>query len=161
MLARHRQGRDFSEQDRVRVETLRPHVSALIRHAHGRRRFSALMSAVDSIDENESRGFLLLGGNHQIEHVSRAARQLLRTWFGGFDGRLPPLIDDWVRSELRGEPLRIDREGKRLVVETPGHGALQLTEEAVPPRRSRRESSRCSAASRPAGRRRRSRATSG
>ncbi len=134
MLALHRQGRDFFEQDRVRVGTLRPHVSALIRHAHARRRLADLMSAVDSTDENESRGFVLLGGNLQIEHASRAARRLLGRWFGGFDGRLPPVIDDWARSELRGEPLRIDKDGKRLVVETSTRGALHLTEAAMPPR---------------------------
>ncbi len=89
------------------------------------------MSAVDSIDENESRGFLLLGGNHQIEHASHAARRLLRTWFGGFDGRPPPLIADWVRSELRGEPLRSTERESDSSSRPPG--ALQLIEEAVPP----------------------------
>ena len=129
MLTLHRQGRDFTERDRRRVQLVRPHVSALIRHARGRRRLAELMSAVASMDDREPRGFLLLGGSFQIEHASPAARRLVKSWFGGLDSRLPPLVEDWVRSESRREPLRVERGGKRLVVETPRDGALILTEE--------------------------------
>ena len=45
--------------------------------------------------------------------------------------RLPTLIEEWLRSGERRKPLRLDRNGTRLVVEAPTPGALLLTEERV------------------------------
>ena len=133
VLTLARQGRDFAERDRLRLRALRPHAFALIRNAHARRRLVNLMNAVDSVDEREPRGFLLLSRSFEIQHASPAARQLLGRWFGGFDGRLPALVDDWMRSESRFEPLRLEADGERLTFEAPTGGALVLTEEAAPP----------------------------
>lgn len=134
VLCFHRNDRDFTDGDRRRVRALRPHVAALIRDAHARRRLDALLKAANSLETSERRGFVLLSGPLEVEHASHAARRLLTAWFGSRDGgHLPLLVHEWLRSESRREPLRLDAGAKRLVVEAPTNGVLVLTEEAVVP----------------------------
>jgi len=133
MLNFHRQGRDFTERDRRFVEALRPHVVALIRAADARRRLADLMSAVDAVDEDHPHGFVLLGTGNEIEHASPSARVLLQRWLDAENGRLPGIVDEWLRSASRPTPLRLQQGNRRLVVEAPTPSALVLREEPVPP----------------------------
>ena len=132
MLNFHRQGRDFTERDRRFVEALRPHVVALIRAAAARRRLADLISAVDAVDENEPEGFVLLGAGITIEHASPSARRLLRRWHGE-NGRLPGIVEDWLRSGSQQTPLQLEQGGRRLVVQAATPTALVLREETTPP----------------------------
>ena len=133
MLSLHRQGRDFTERDRLCVGALRPHISALVRNAHARRRLADLMAAVDSADAREPQGFLLLSSGDEIDHASPSARHLLSRWFDGLDSRLPTAVGDWLRSDARREPLVVEAVGQRLVVVAPTRGGLVLTEQVAPP----------------------------
>lgn len=129
MLNFHRQERDFTERDRRLVQAMRPHVVALIRAAEARRRLADLMAAVDSACEDGPDGFVLLGAANALEHVSPAAGALLRRWFGDGDGALPPPVDDWLRTGSHRTPFRVERDGRRLVVQAATARALVLREE--------------------------------
>ena len=127
--------RDFTARDRLIATALRPHAAALVRHARGRRRLAALQAAVDAAEEGDPRGFLVLGSGDVIEYASPPAKRLLADWFGnGFGRRLPARIGDWLASPSRDQPLRVESNGTRLIVEPPTRGSLILAEEiALPP----------------------------
>ena len=128
LLGRHE--RDFTVRDRLIGHVLRPHVVALVRQARGRRRLAVLQAAVDSAEEADPRGFVILGSGDVIEYASPPAHRLLAAWFGnGFGGRLPAAIGDWLASPSRDEPLRVERDATRLVVEAPTRGGLLVAEE--------------------------------
>ena len=130
MLNFHRQGRDFTERDRRFVEALRPHVVGLIRAAQSRRRLADLTAAVDA--GRGAEGFLLLGPDNTIEHASPSARVLLQRWLDGDEGRLPEHLDAWLRSAPRTS-FRLERGGRRLVVQRATPTALVLREEPAEP----------------------------
>ena len=132
--------RDFTARDRMIATALRPHAASLIRNARGRRRLAALQAAVDSAEERDPRGFVTLGRGDVIEYASPSARRLLATWFGeGSGGRLPAPIGDWLTSSSRDQPLRIDGNGTRLVVEAATRDGLILAEERARPPLTARE----------------------
>jgi DNA-binding CsgD family transcriptional regulator len=134
LLILHAQERDFTQRDRRKLHALHPHVHALIREARARKLLAGLTGATEAQDESEARGFLLFDRRLLIEQGSPAALRMLRTWFGKTDGRMPGSIADWLLSPAYGrEPLRIEGDGKRLVVDAPTVGALVMTEEHSPP----------------------------
>jgi DNA-binding CsgD family transcriptional regulator len=79
------------------------------------------------------RGFILLGGGLKVEHASPAAGRILGCWFDEPASRLPALLEEWLQSDARGNPLTIERNGKRFVVEAPTAHALVVSEERVIP----------------------------
>ena len=133
VLALHRHERDFTARDRLIGNALRPHVAALVRNAHGRRSLASLQTAVDSAEEGDSRGFVVLGTGEVIEYASPPAQRLLAAWFDGFGDRLPTQIGEWLASASREQPLRVENNGVRLVVEAATRGGLILTEERAHP----------------------------
>lgn len=140
VLALGRHERDFTVRDRLIASALRPHAAALVRHARGRRGLSALRAAVDSVEERDLRGFVILGRGDAIEYASPPAQRLLAAWFGSdFGGRLPARIGDWLASPSHDQPLRVESNGMRLVVEAPTRSGLILAEERVRPALTARE----------------------
>ena len=138
ILDRHE--RDFTTRDRLIGYALRPHAAALVRHARGRRRLAALRAAIDSAEEGDPRGFVILGSGDVIEYASPPAQRLLAAWFGkGLGGRLPARIGDWLASQSRDQPLRVESNGTRLVVEAPTRGGLIFAEERARPPLTARE----------------------
>ncbi len=132
--------RDFTARDRVIATALRPHAASLMRNARGRRRLAALEAAVDAAEEADPRGFVVLGSGDVIEYATPPARRLLAAWFGNdFGGRLPARIGDWLASPSRDQPLRVESNGTRLVVEATTRGALILAEERARPPLTARE----------------------
>jgi DNA-binding CsgD family transcriptional regulator len=131
--------RDFTTRDRLIAEALRPHAAALVRHARCRRQLSTLQAAVETAEKSDARGFAVIGSGEVIEYASPPAQRLLAAWFGKSPGgRVPELIRDWLRSRS-DQPLRVERNGTRLVVETPTRGALILVEERARPALTARE----------------------
>jgi DNA-binding CsgD family transcriptional regulator len=129
-LGRHE--RDFTDRDRLIGHALRPHVVAFVRQARGRRRLAVLQAAVDSAAAGDQRGFVVLGSGDVIEYASPPAHRLLAAWFGtGFGGRLPAPIGDWLASPSPDQPLQVEGNGNRLVVEAPTRGGLIVAEERV------------------------------
>jgi DNA-binding CsgD family transcriptional regulator len=132
VVALFRQGRDFNERDRRALSALGPHLTALIRNARARRRLADLTALADAADNDElSRGYVLLRGGLEVEHASSVARRILGAWFESRVSRLPSPIEEWLRSGDSRKPLRIERNGTRLVAEAPTSRALLLTEERV------------------------------
>ena len=132
VIALFRQRRDFGERDRRALGALGPHLTALIRSARARRRLVDLTAIADAAEDVElSRGYVLLRRGLEVEHASLAARRILGCWFEAPVSRLPTLIEEWLRSGGGRKPLRLQRNGTRLVVEAPTPGALLLTEERV------------------------------
>jgi DNA-binding CsgD family transcriptional regulator len=131
--------RDFTTRDRLFASALRPHVASLVQHARGRRVLAALQAAVDATEEVDPRGFVIVGSGYVIEYASPAAQRLLAAWFGRSPrGRVPERIRDWTGSRS-DQPLVVERNGKRLVVEAPTPGALILAEERAKPALTTRE----------------------
>jgi DNA-binding CsgD family transcriptional regulator len=133
LLILHAQERDFTGDDRRKLRALYPHVHALIREARARKRLASLIRAIEAQEESDACGFLLFDSKLEIEQGSPAALRMLRAWFGEIDGRVPSRIGDWLLSRPAHEPLRIERTGKRLLVEAATDGALVMTEKDVPP----------------------------
>jgi len=123
------QRRDFTKAQRESFLGSRTHVASLIRHADARRRLADVMVALDADDEGGPSGILLLGPSFRVERASRAARRIVTRWYGRFGSQLPQQLSDWLRSPFPREPLRVERNRERLVVETPTRGALVLREE--------------------------------
>jgi DNA-binding CsgD family transcriptional regulator len=120
--------RDFDDRDRLLLEMLQPHFDALERQAETRRRFNALLSAMDRAEEHESRGLIVLGRDGRVDHASETARRLVGAWFGELDGRLPDALDEWRTS---GSLVALVLRGgdRRLVVEAPNREALLVSEQ--------------------------------
>ena len=123
------QRRDFTAAQRQRFLGSRTHVASLIRHADARRRLADVMVALDADEEGGVNGILLLGPNHRVERASPVARRIVGRWYGRFESALPGELEDWLRSPFPRQPLRIERAGERLIVETPTRGVLVLREE--------------------------------
>jgi DNA-binding CsgD family transcriptional regulator len=134
-LILHSQGRDYTDRDRHALGALRPHVEGFIRNARARRRLADLLAVADSGDDEARSGFVLIGPSLGVEHASPAARRMLRYWFDDAAEPLPRLIEDWLRSGPRPEPLRVESDNKYLVVEAATTHALLLTEQPIPPAR--------------------------
>ncbi len=140
VLVLSRQERDFTARECLIGQALRPHAASLVRQARSRRLLAALQAAVDSADEGDTRGFLILQGSEVIEYASPPAQRLLTAWFGhGFGDRLPAPIGDWLASGARDHPLQVESNGTRLVVEAPGRDGLVIAEERARPPLTARE----------------------
>ena len=131
MLVLHRQERDFSERDREKLRTLRPHIAGLIRSARARRLAGDLLAAVDVLDEHDPRRLLLLGESLELEHATASAQRILERWFGPLDGRLPAPIDDWLRAGRSAAALGLERGRQPLLFQALSDSAVHLTEEKV------------------------------
>jgi ATP/maltotriose-dependent transcriptional regulator MalT len=135
-------GRNFNERDRFVLNLLRPHLRSLYRRAGERRRATAALAALDRVDSRR-RGAILLGENGRIELVSRAAHQLTGEYLPEPLGAyLPEPLSSWLRQQATRpnqdrqvptatEPLRVEREGRRLLVRAPAPDLLLLEEEVA------------------------------
>jgi DNA-binding CsgD family transcriptional regulator len=130
-LVFHTVDRDFDERDRQVALALEPHIVALDRNAHARRRVASLLLLLEGGDA-EPAGLMLLARNRSIEHASPVARDLLEQWFGGRHGHtLPSEINDWLQSDRRRSPLELSRYGRRLLIEATSEDTLLITEQTA------------------------------
>jgi DNA-binding NarL/FixJ family response regulator len=117
--------RDFGERDRVLLNRLQPHLSALDAAARERRLAAALR-------EQKRPGLVVLQSSDQIDFATPAAARLLARFFGATsDGRLPEAIRAWLRRDavrLNGNglpppstaPLSVERGDRRLTIRRAG-----------------------------------------
>jgi DNA-binding CsgD family transcriptional regulator len=121
-----RDGRDFSERDRLVLDHLQPHLTRLSRAARTRRVFRAALAALNRSDEHEPRGVILLGVGSEIEYASPPAHRLLHEFFPpASPGLLPALLTDWLESgsvqplvrQVARRRLTVERSGDSLVLE--------------------------------------------
>ena len=135
-------GRDFSERDRLVVNTLRPHLIALYRHAGVRRLLAAALAGLEHGSDHGGQGVLLRTQANTLEFASPRARALLTAYFGASGARLPPELETWIESQAKrpdrtaatpASPFTLTRAGRRLVVNAagPGLSVLLLEEETA------------------------------
>jgi DNA-binding CsgD family transcriptional regulator len=118
-------GRDFTERDRLVLDTLQPYLGRVWRAAQTRRRLQAALAALEWEDEHNARGVVCLAGG-EVELCSPAARRLLREYFGVLrEGQLPAEVDEWLQT--RSATLHRQRASRRLTIERAGE--LLLLEE--------------------------------
>jgi DNA-binding CsgD family transcriptional regulator len=129
LFDRGRGSSDFTERDRLVLELLQPHLTRLWHAAVTRRRLRAAMDYLESGDEQDARGLVVLGVDGRIDFASPAARRLLSDVGGQTRGsELPPALADWLET---GAPtLDLVCAGHRVTVSRSGHALL--LEEAQP-----------------------------
>lgn len=136
--------RDYAERDRLVLELIRPHLVAYYAAARDRRLAAAL-----SLREGAAGALLVLAPSGRVDFSNRLAEGLLRRYFGGEpNGRVPEPIEAWLNHRARrfggngslpepDVPLRIERNGSRLVVRRIGHTLLLREEDTLLTRRER------------------------
>ena len=131
-------GRDFSERDRLVLDTLHPHLARLRRQARTRRLLHTALSELNRGAGNGSRAVILLDGAECIDFASPEARRLLREFFSvKWRRRLPPEIAEWVQS---GSARRLQRRrDDRLLTVERDRQTLLLSEEQIAGRLTGRE----------------------
>jgi DNA-binding CsgD family transcriptional regulator len=143
-----RQGRDFSERDRLLLDLLRPHLNQAYRNAHAfdamQRQSTSLREGLDALDH----GLVGLDREYRVVYMTGRARQWIADYFEAAPGdALAPSLARWVRRACRvahegdapavREPLTVAREDRELVVRLVSTGAqhlLMLTQRHTRPR---------------------------
>jgi DNA-binding CsgD family transcriptional regulator len=135
--------RDFCERDRVVLNLLRPHLTALDAAARERRLAAALLL------EPDQSALVVLRSSDQIEFATPAAARLLARYFDGTsDGLLPEALRVWLHRDSEringnGIPataparLSVTRGDRRLIIRRAGRTLLLGEEIAALTRRER------------------------
>jgi DNA-binding CsgD family transcriptional regulator len=127
----NRSSKDFTEEDRLTLNVLRPHLIQAYRNAgamtQSRREITLLTQGL----EDTGRAVVLLSRDGGIRRATAKARQWLTSYFGwpghGSAQRLPDVLDRWLRQETRirsetdavahpAVPLSVEGEAATLVV---------------------------------------------
>jgi DNA-binding CsgD family transcriptional regulator len=128
--------RHFGERDRLLVNFLQPHLTAMDAAARERRLATALLQ-----DQNGA-GLVVLESSDRFDFATPAAARLLARYFEATpDGCLPEPVRSWLRCEatrLNGNilplpatpPLGVERGDRRLTIRKAGR-TLLLEEEIV------------------------------
>jgi DNA-binding CsgD family transcriptional regulator len=136
--------RDFGERERLLLNLLQPHLSALDAAARERRLAAALLL------EAEGAGLVVLRSSDLVDFASPEAVRVLARYFEATpDGRLPEPVCFWLRRDatrLNGNgfpqpaipPLSVERGDRRLTIRKAGR-TLLLEEEIVVLTRRERE----------------------
>jgi DNA-binding CsgD family transcriptional regulator len=119
-------GRDFTERDRLVLDTLQPYLADLWAAARTRRLLKAALASLDQADESDSHGVILLSADREVEYASAPARRQLREFFGTSGRAIPPELAEWVESGGRGTLTR--GSGSRLLTVRREGDALLLDE---------------------------------
>jgi DNA-binding CsgD family transcriptional regulator len=149
-FALHRGRRDFSERDRLILDTLRPHLIAAYRNAEAFTDLQRERALARGAMETLGAELVAISWGGRIRGASARARGWLAAYFGGPPRAVDHLPDDlgrWVRSETARAgpadrvpppraPLVVEGTGGRLVVrllaEHEGPGLLLEERRTVP-----------------------------
>jgi DNA-binding CsgD family transcriptional regulator len=135
---------DFGERERLLLNLLRPHLTALEAAARQRRLASALLL------QEEGAGLVVLRSSDKLEFATPAAERLLAGYFDSTSGdSLPDPVRAWLRHDserLNGNgglpppatmPLLIERGDRRLTIRRAGRTLLLEQEIGTLTRRER------------------------
>lgn len=139
-IAVHRNKRDFSEQERLLLDLLRPHLIQAYHNAKAVTRLQNELAQVGWALEKADPGMILLDVTDRILQANACAQRWMVEYFGGplrQGNYLPEALERWVRQQkvLYGEreqvppprePLVEEREDKRLIVRMVADGDRQL-----------------------------------
>ncbi len=144
----NRDGRDFTDRDRLVLNLLRPHLIEVYRNAEAMTELTAVLVALGEGVDSLGRGLLVVSRQGRVRFATRSAGQWItayfchRPWSGE---RLPELLQQWVRKQeaclaTTGDaprartPFVMARDDRRLVirlVSEPGRLLLLLEEELI------------------------------
>jgi DNA-binding CsgD family transcriptional regulator len=125
---------DFGERERLLLNLLRPHLTAMHAAARQRRLAAALQL------EREGAGLVVLQSSDQVDFATPAAERLLARYFGGTpDDDLPEPVRGWLRHDSQRlssnglpppatAPLSVEHGERRLTIRRAGR-TLLLDEE--------------------------------
>jgi DNA-binding CsgD family transcriptional regulator len=132
-----RSGRDFTERDRLMLDLVRPHLAQAYRNAEAMEDAVATASRLEEGLDRSARGLIAFGPDGRVRRMTERARQWLVEYWASPSRRgdgLPAALRDWVREQHVGAhrlsrprtPLRIERDGRCLVVRLVSDGAAAL-----------------------------------
>jgi DNA-binding CsgD family transcriptional regulator len=123
LLDRH--GGHFSRRDRTVLDHLQPHLDHLWRAAQSRRRLRAAIAGLESTNEQDARGVILLAADGRIEFASPPAQRLMRECFGTRDkAKLPVVLREWFESESGTPAFRLRLKDRSITVFRSGDALL-------------------------------------
>ena len=126
-----RQGRDFSEDERVLLNLLRPHLVQANENARAVTSMRSNQGLLGSPSTSPPEGVLVLGPGHRVKLATRQAREWMTLYFGRLPPRqargLPERLHTWIAHQhgtlapadhvpQPREPLVIEREAARLII---------------------------------------------
>ena len=139
-----RDARDFSEDDRLTLNLIRPHLATAYDRSSAQERLHARMAVLARAAEAAAAGIVLLASDGRIEFMTRRAGCWLREYFprlGRPSSRLPAPVADWLQRQaswgatddlaVPRAPLVLVGEGRRLTIRSlgpPTERALLLEE---------------------------------
>jgi DNA-binding CsgD family transcriptional regulator len=124
--ARH----DFCEEDRTRLNVLRPHLIRAYENAQAWDRVVADHRSLEEAIEASRYGLVLLGDDGRVGYANSLGLKAVDRYFGRARTRPPDRLPDdlvqWVEHQARipeavgatgsSQPLVVERDGRRLVV---------------------------------------------
>lgn len=147
-----RDGRDFSERERLTLDTLRPHLIQAYRNAVAVERNRLELQSLHRALEEMDKGVVSLSREGRLEMATERARRLLAEYFRppARPEELPEDLRRWVQGQLsllcRGDdappprkPLVLERGCERITIRfvddgaQEGGGYMLLLEEQLPP----------------------------
>jgi DNA-binding CsgD family transcriptional regulator len=137
----NRQRRDFSEEDRLLIDLLRPHLRQVVQQARARAEVRAAFRRREEALESITGAMVLLDGLGQVEFATARALQLLRIYTRksrdfaeGVRSPLPASVARWFRRQANGAAMPAGRARQDASFWTVRQGnnelRLELVEEA-------------------------------
>jgi DNA-binding CsgD family transcriptional regulator len=137
-LTVNRSGDDFTEEDRLALNIVRPHLAGLFHHAVAAAGLTAAL-------EDSGAGVVVVDGHGVVVHATTLAEFALRRWFEPDDSvasRLPAILLGWLRDVRTAlnrptlhasvQPYTAQRDGTTLTVAylstVSGHDVLRINE---------------------------------
>ncbi len=123
----NRSKKDFSEQDRLMLSLIRPHLFRAYRNASNTAQYLEEQSLLESAIEQEGRGIIQVGWDGTIQSISAYAKSLLTSYFSlstQSATRLPLLAQKWLEDlkllgrQAHHQPLSLKKRGKTLLIQT-------------------------------------------
>jgi DNA-binding CsgD family transcriptional regulator len=144
----NRDGRDFTERDRLILNVLRRHLIQAYRNAQAMTEMGTVLTAMGEGIDSFGRGLIVLSPAGRVRFATRWARHRMTAYFGGrpWSGeRLPDVLRRWLQQQearlaSTGDappvraPFVVGRNGRRLVirlVSEPDRRLLLLEEELM------------------------------
>lgn len=123
-LSLARQRRDFSERDRLLLNTLRPHLAQAVRHAEA----ASALATNPCIGRGEDalRELVVTDARGRIRAATARADAWMRRYFGAprLPGQLPDTISRWLEQQMRSRDRLVDAAGDRPCIAYDDHNRL-------------------------------------
>ncbi|MFQ5779122.1 MAG: LuxR C-terminal-related transcriptional regulator [Terriglobia bacterium] len=101
-IALSRDRRSFTEQERLLLNLVRPHLAQAWRNAKKISRLEQQLRLLDRAVEEAGRGVIILDRRGQVRFLSTEAKRLLHEYFGSSwrrGGQLPADLERWIRCQ--------------------------------------------------------------